>query len=634
MPVTLATAPPAIAFSRNKIALGLLSDDYLAAPPAFAVNTLEFTAAIAVDQIIPLTWTGGAVQLTAKASPDNSGNQIPTGSGDNTYVTALAAVFQSNYLLDKFFVISVNTSGAHPKLVFTARAQTPDLNFSAYTLSGVNCANATPGVTGKPVVNFAHHIEVWVKNADGTQSLAYDANPALDFPQTGLTTVDLGDEVLQSFLKPDEPELSAAYAECTASIRPYFLKYAQYFGETPSVQKVTKTADFMAAFGGLGMQKQRDTDLVSMLNPVPGNATLNIFARLGSINKMTAKDQPEWLTYINTTAAAIVVDLEVTIVNDDETTFVFSPVTGLSIGAYKKYQFQTGYTQLNIAGQQSVDKTPVYYTVRLKNGTGDYITAAYAYVVDDAFYPWPRYFVYLNSMGAYQTIATVGKGQGQFAISKDTGQKAIGRDVAAITGGFLETNILIQDKTVVNIGYNRAGRRNTILLRDLMLSPKVYEYKNGRLIPVGISTTDLKDAMDGDNLYANSFEVYPLYQENVFSEADDVTDDSINDLLGDAGAPVPAPVDPPLADGGTIIVEFGDAHLSTVADQQVYTAPVWLTGRTNYRIQSTQLASFFRTEDVSYNATAGSFTILLPGFALSSGDQLIIFPFILNPDSL
>ena len=62
----------------------------------------------------------------------------------------------------------------------------------------------------------------------------------------------------------------------------------------------------------------------------------------------------------------------------------------------------------------------------------------------------------------------------------------------------METNIFIQDKGTVNIGYDRSGKRNTRLLRDLMVSRHIFLYDDGVLIPVGLNTTNLKDAMDGD----------------------------------------------------------------------------------------------------------------------------------------
>lgn len=632
MPVSIATPLPPIAFSRNKIPLEISSDDYLSAAPAFSVNTLEFTTAVAIDQQININWTGAAAQLTAKASPDDSGNQIPNGDGLGTYVTTLVDYFQSNYFIDKFYVVAVDTSGANPKLVFTARSAGPDYDFTPFSVGGIVSAVDTAGVTNQPKINFAHHVEVWVQNEAGSAyDLAYDSNVPLDFPRTGLTTLDLGDEVLHSFLTSDEPELVALAALCLNSIRPYYIKYAQYYGEPAGVQKIYKTAPAIVAKGGLGMRKQLTTDIDTMLNPVSGHPEQSLFARLGSINKLIGTAQPEWLTYVNTAASAITADVEVIIYNDDATTFTFSPVTAFNIPAYGKAQFQAGYTQLNISGQQAGSIVPVYYTVRLKDGGGNYLTAAYAFVIDYVFYRWPRYFVYENSLGAYQTIATVGKGQAEFNRSKDTGQKAIGRSEAAIAGEFIETNIFIQDKFSVAIGYNRAGERNTALLRDLFLSRKIYLWDASELLPIGINTDNLKDAMDGQNPYANSFEYFPLYPEHVYSEQAGVEDDTVTDLLNVAGVATPPPA--PIAADGIIVVEYGDTHLSIVGGQQVYTAPFWLGGKVDYRIDSTQIANYFRSTEVTYNSGAGSFTITYPGFILQPGEQINIHPFVLNPDA-
>ena len=640
MAVTLSADLPAIAFSKNPIWLKPQSDAYLAAAPAIAVNYQEFTAAVAADDTFTINWADGSVTMTAATSPDDSGNQFPTGDGGNTYVESLAPFFQQNFIIDEAFIVSSDITGLHPRLIFTARAAGAGYTFTGGPSSG----NITPGADDTPVENFMIHAEVWIANLTGGFDQAYSANVPLDEnPLTGISSIDISG-VLDSWLtKPDEfdtPVLGALNAQYLSSLRAYFVKYAEFFGAVPAVQKVTTSGQFYIALGGLSMQNALLRHLTAEFWPVVGDHGQDRFMRQGSINKLVTKLQPEWLTYINLLAFPDDVRLEVIIYNDDSTSHLFYPFDYLTINAYQKFQFATGYTQLGIESRQT-GKTPVYYTCRLKSD--GYVTEAYAYVIDYVYHEFPRYFVYENGYGAFQTIATVGKQQAEYDRTKTDAQRALDRNAAAIAGDFIETNIYIQDKATVAIGYDRAGPRNTALLRDFMLSQRIYLANVAddgaiTLIPIGLNTKNLKDALDGNSVYANSFEYYPKYQEKTYTEIKGLPDDSIASLIDEAGSPIPKTVPPILTDSGTIVVEFGDPHLSMDAGSQVYTAPFWLAGKTNYRVAATQLgegdtAPFFRTADIIYNSGAGSFRIVVNGFVLVEGDQLIIFPFVLNPDS-
>jgi hypothetical protein len=626
----LAQAIPVLNFSKNPQWLILQSDDFRISPPVKSVNYIQFNGAIAADTVMQV---GGpsVVAMTAKAVPDDSGQQFITGDGSNSYVTSLVSYFQDNFFLNRDYVITTDFTGAHPMLMFTSKFTGPEYNFTAIGGTG---GITTPGVSGLSKPNFAHHVQVWIANDAGNGfDQVFMANVAIDEPQTGKTSVDIH-EILHSALTYDYPELITAYSLCVNSLRQFYVIAAQFYGDTPAIQKLAQFYGYYVAMGGLGMQANLLRNIKTELYPALGDPSLNRFLRQGSKNKIVSKDQPEWLTWINQDIGAVTVNAEVTIYNDDETSFTFNAVAALIINPNQKIQFQTGYNQLNIAGRQAIGKNPVYYSFSLITAGGAYITAAYNYVIDYTNREWPRYFVYLNSYGAFQTIGTLGKGMAEVDRTKDDAQRVVSQNVAAMDGDFIEVNIRIQDKFTVNIGYDRAGTRNTALLRDLLVSHKIYLYNNGVLTPIGLNTKNLKDAMDGVNRYANTLEYYPLYQEAVYSEDPlNVTDDATSDLILDAGSPVPNTIPPALSASGTIIVEYGDIHLSIDGGQQVYTAPFWLAGKANYRIDSTQLANYLRTTEIQYNM-AGSFKILIPGFTLNAGDQLIIHPFVLNPDSL
>lgn len=632
--MTLAQAIPAISFSKNPIWLKLRSDNYRAAAPVYSVNFLVFNGAVEPGTSLFLGWLNGAATMTAAAVPDDSGLQFPSGDGSAGYVTSLIPYFEGNLFIGSDFAVTTDLTGPNPRLLFTANAPGPDYDFT-YNNGGVTGV-VTGGASGAPVANFNHYIEIWVGNSAGGFDLAFSSNVPLDQPLTGVTSIDMQD-VIDSMIRMlfDRPELTNPYSRCI-TVLPYYIKAAQFYGATPFVRRVSTFGNYYVAKGGLGKQANLLRTIQLELCPVPANAAKNRFLRQGSINKLVTKDQPEWLTYLHWGAAGNIYP-EVAIINNDQTNFTFNPYGGpIAVNQYDKIQFRVGFMDLAIGTRQSADKHPVYYSFYIISDAGQ-VTELYSFVIDQVYREWPKYFVYENSYGAFQTIATVGKGQAETDRTKDDAQIITDANTAAIAGEFLEVNIRIQDKFTVNIGYDRAGKRNIALLRDLLLSHKIYLYQDGVLIPIGLNTKNLKDAMDGTNVYANSFEYYPLYEEQVYTEDPAVVmDDTVDELLSDAGTLDDVTAVPGLNEG-TLVVESNDTRLSIANGQQTYLAPYWLAGKTGYRVACTQLgvggdaAPFFRTEDISYNQAAGSFTILVPGFVLQPGEQLIVFPYVLDP---
>lgn len=628
MPVTLYPALPSIAFSKNPIWLKLTSDDFLLAAPAAAVNYVEFTGPVDEDTAIALNWTGAAATMTAKDAPNNSGFQFPAGSGDAAYTIAVLPYFQGNYFLSKYFDVTVNNAGAYPRLIFTAKTKGPEYNFT----EGGNVGTITPGVSDLPKANFRHHVQLWMADPAGTMFTMVDsANYPLDHPSAGLTSVDIHD-ALHSFLETDLPSLYSAALICKNSVRKCFVRYAQFYGSPdPAVMRVYQSDDFFVTKGGLSKEQAVDRNIFSELQPDYADQGKTRMLRQGSHNKIVRTNQPEWLTWLNLTGADQAVELEVTIYSDDDNELIYQPAAAV-IPSFEKWQFQVGHSQLDIPGRLPDGITAKYYTARLKGADG-YLSASYAYVIDYNYEEWPRYFVYENAYGAFQTLCTTGKGQQGFDKTKDDARYAVDQRTAGISGEFLETNITIQDKLTVNTGYNRSNPRDLFLLRDFYASRNRFLYGGGKLTPIGILTKDGKDAPDGTNVYAGSFEYYPLYDNDVVTENPFQEDLLIDELLVDAGsAPLPLPpADPGTLEGYNIPVPFGDPKLSIVAGKLRYSWPKYLAGRTGYPIYNSPLNLFFRAEDIAYN-NDGYFDILVPGFALGVGEQLIIWPFLIaNP---
>jgi len=72
-------------------------------------------------------------------------------------------------------------------------------------------------------------------------------------------------------------------------------------------------------------------------------------------------------------------------------------------------------------------------------------------------------------------------------------------------------------------------------LKDFLASTEKYYLFEGKLIPIGLTTTTLQEAKDGDNLNFGSFEFYPLYDDVVFTDDVSLPDDPNTGAGGSAG---------------------------------------------------------------------------------------------------
>lgn len=538
MPPT-AAALPQIAFSRNEINLEITSDDYIAVAGVKSVVHIVFKDAIAADQEIRLQWAGGDITLKAAVTPDSSGTQFATGDGGTAYVTALVPVFADNFYISRDFVVTYgDLIGGFPAIVLTAKNTGVIYNIVEEDYPDVvSVEQATAGVTEQLQPNFAHHVQIWLKRESVFENI-YQANLQLDFPFTGLTRKNISDLMHPYLVKgpinnyaSDRPSLSASGWEiCNSTLLEYYCRYGQYFGDVPEVKKLITTDVGFINVGGLDTVTAPEKSLITYLRP-SGNDSAVLCLRQGSKTLAVQPEQPEYLYWINLTGENKDIKLRLEVVFSDGSgsqVYQILPQTAL---AGRKYRVAVGFDQLNITALLPTGKGCSSYTVRVISAAGALLSTTYTYSID-VKREFPRYFIYRNSIGGFQTLYTWGKGQAETTRKKEDVKRLATSLQAAHTGTAVETDIRIQRKQTVYTGYR--SRRDIVLLDDFLLSDEKYLVYNGRLIPVGISTDSLKQAPDGENLNGAAFEFYPLYDEVVFTDDTSAPDNTLPDGGTDA----------------------------------------------------------------------------------------------------
>lgn len=516
MPVTLTNDLPVIAFSRNPILVNLSSDDYIQNEGAQSTFNIVFKAAITAGQLIHLQWANAVPLIfTAAVTPDDSGLQFPTGDGSANYVSSLVEVFKANYYIDRDFKVTTSSSGSFPCLQLSAFEDGVVYNIAEADETNVMVESVLPGVNEDILPNFQHILEVFLIQASNTIKI-YDNKLQLE-PQSGVSVKDIA-PILNSYISFPKVSDKPAYAintwqPCENTTARYYIKYGQYYGSLPTAKKIKTTGSAVVTSGGLAVQSALGQTIAGFIRPENVNQN-TICLRQGSKVKAVQQAQPEWLYWLNLTGNDIVIKLQIDIYYSDGTRSKFSTAT-ITAEANGKYYIGSGYNQINISGNSLTGKTCSYYTARVVGTTGVYLSVLYTYVLD-TYKEFPRYFVYLNSLGGYQTLYTYGRSQFETDRTKDDLVRQVNYPEQAVTGKQLEANIRLQDKCTINTGYKTS--REISLLRDFLASPEKYWYYKGDFIPIGVSSDNIKQPADAENLPAAQFIFNPLYDEFVYTD--------------------------------------------------------------------------------------------------------------------
>jgi hypothetical protein len=516
--INIATPLPAIAWSKNPIVLQLHSDDYLTTPPAFSVNTVSFTGAVAAGAEIGLSWNAGSAGLTAADVPDDSGDEFPSGDGSAVYVQSLVDYFQDSYFIDQAFTVSADVSGSNRKLVFTAKYASTDYDITPAT----NQAVATPGTSGASKANFMHHIEIWKYVAGGADIKVYDNNIALDEPKIGTTTIDIS-ETLHSFMVLDNPSLTAgAWQVCNGSCWQYYIKYAQFFGDDPAVKKLHKSGLYTVVYGGYSnLALQQINDRVNYLsNYLLPEATLYPFQRwleTWPIDEFTIKtNQPQFLYFVNNRSINESFKIKV-VVNFDDATAQTIYIAGGVLTSYSKIAIGAGYQQLGLQAYSSSTKRISSYQLSLvEANTLESRSLVKSFTLNRDYEEYTRFFMYADSAGNFKTLHTYGKSKATMDVEYDL--TAFQPDIAFLPeqGNYRNSNIQAVLNDLVNTGYfiSRATYDSVV---EIQLAKQVYRVFGNKLTPIVGTSKSFSFSQDGQFLNAWVYEYRLAYNEDLYT---------------------------------------------------------------------------------------------------------------------
>ena len=526
MAFSILTAPDALALTKGGRASYVFQGNAaLSVPGAASVSGIVVSGPIPDGAVIVLKWNGIARTFTARSSPALPGEFL-AGNGSSGYVDSLAEFFRSNFYIREDFTVSRDSLGGYQSVIFTART-TGTLYDITGTVSGTSNAFVSIAVAGvTPITKDRYGVYVELKKLRAGQVLASPVDETQFQPiYTGLVEADQNGQaffdagaILHNELAPDLALWNGNTSlTATQSTIVYLVCYAEAYGSPPVIGQVQTDTVRRAYLGGADFQsKAGGYQLSQKLRGI--QASQDKALRFGPRMRYTLLNEPQWLTFVNQRTAVTAAGLSILMLYDDNTSELKTDILPTrSFAAGAKITFACGIGQLNLLELVPAGKHLKEYQVQLVAGS-DALSVTYRFVLNYAYQPYARFLSYLNSLGAIDTLTTYGKGSQELQLFAEQAERYLPASYDPLEGQYVDFDLAIQQSTSVTTGFKSAAELRR--WKDLYRSPVKFLHNSLPAKPIGLVSKSIKQAKDGDNQFAHSFDFVDLYRDEYYTSDD------------------------------------------------------------------------------------------------------------------
>ncbi|CCH01635.1 hypothetical protein FAES_3628 [Fibrella aestuarina BUZ 2] len=530
MSVTLLTPPDLFALTQGgRMEATFSADGRLISTGTKAINKIAFGGTPLVEgQHIVLRWGSQLVELIVRTTPVEP-YEIPAGDVSDAHLTAIIAILKDYYPLREAFTnfrIHVDTEGFLRFRGIRFDARQPGTAYMLVAGQQGNVLTLQPLAGVNPTYRdlYSVYVEVWMQTPGGSTNpddFVRVTEQRLDVDAAGLASIDVG-EVLHPLLDVDWPTWNVPALERSKnSGRAYFLAFSEAWGNPMRPGCMQRTEPFWAYLGGADYRRRADGGFSLTGRLVGATAGADRALRLGTDGaRYLAPDATEYLTFLNTRVFLASVRLDCTLTFDDNSTATFTNLLAPSAWARgEKLTLPVGPLQLGLLAKVPAGRYLREYSVRLYSGSSP-ISQAYRYVLDYARRPWSRPFAYLNSLGAVATLTGWGKGASEWNRFGELAERALPADYALQEGEYSEYDVALQQSVEVVTGFRtKADLRGWF---DFYRSPhKLRLARQGAALlplPIALASKSIKEAKDGETLYAHAFSYVYRYRESYWGD--------------------------------------------------------------------------------------------------------------------
>lgn len=408
----------------------------------------------------------------------------PTGLG--TPYSKLVVKKDDDVLFSEFI-----TNPADPlTYTFTAEANV------TYTVLGYTRLDGSPAKEDTidiPVVNSYSLIKTFnlKPNNDGNTYLVIDA-------------------YLDSMLKWVMPDLSYVFSNASEQACEYYIRYREVSAATPDPAWITtEIAKKRIALKG-GIEKQK----ASRNNYFLYQAINKNFFTWMPTGRFIDKDERAYLSVLIKEPGVYKLKTVVHLIEGEEP---IENIINMPFMSGIFYHINTGFGALNINTIASGE--PVFfYDVSILNSSDEVLYNPHRFYIE--YRPQYEYFdlVYHNSIGGFDGVRA--KGETAISIDKETIDKDGGLSndpfTTRVKTGESSQSISKRDVYKGNIGFVRT-RAHQEALQDILISESIYQFTDGRFVPVLNLQKSIELRKTSDTIYSLPIEWQVPFSNQVFT---------------------------------------------------------------------------------------------------------------------
>jgi hypothetical protein len=228
--------------------------------------------------------------------------------------------------------------------------------------------------------------------------------------------------------------------------------------------------------------------------------------------------QEDYLNFFIYAAGITTVKLQVVAYYDDTTTQTATTKTLSGVAYGLLVQVPAGPVN---SGASAIDpsKNLIRYELSLLNQDDEVVSETRTYNVAITRHPLTRYFMFLNSLGAYEVLLLSGEMEETNAIGREVIQKFLPHTYAALDGELVSNTASIQVKRNYSTGYFKGNfsAEWREYMKDVMITPKIYDVTDGQRRRVVVLNDSMPGNTDRDYLRFARFDTEDTYIDESFT---------------------------------------------------------------------------------------------------------------------
>lgn len=416
-------------------------------------SEITLLAALSADTIA-ITASGGTAPYTY-AWADGATTATRTGLGTGSYTVV---------------VRDVNGCTTAKTIVFDTSRFFFSRNPVVLDLQAVN-------LSGKPHLRFL--CEVWVEevylSGTFTNIAGVLTQPADAF---GRTTFDVS-TLLDAYVQPDFP----AYGEsgvhlASKAFKRFYLQHSEAWDGSPVATYIQRDTHYLV-FGGLDFFEYASQGYFTVYRP-----TMHPFLTWEPGQKEVFADQPEYLYYHHDSDATGNFSIRVTFTSSAGvvSTALLENFTG--VARFAVFRAGVGLPQLRAKLGPVVPADLVAWEVAAVNDANVAVTETRYFQLSDELPIARRYFLYANSIGGVNTLATQGKAKTEMDFTNVLVQRTLQPNYRADAGESYATNVAGVPILSANTGYLTPAQMAAI--NDCLLSEEIRYVDTDRYRPCSL----------------------------------------------------------------------------------------------------------------------------------------------------